>query len=287
MTIRIVFLTGMMLVGLMASTYAEDSTVQQQLQGFNLNGYNNTGQKTWEVNGDKADISEDKIKVTNVDANFFGKEKANLTSKKGTIDKVSGQVHLQDDVVITSERGTKMTTDSLDWNRNQNLITTKDSVQITDKQGVVTGEGMTARSDLKQASINKDVKAIINTNGKTNKLGDNNSQKVTITCDGPMKMDQLHFHASFSDNVVALEESTGRELYADKMDVWFDDKSKKIKKVICKGHVKSVQGGNATYSQEMIYTGEDEQLVMTGRPKIVFDTGSSKGDGMFKGLGNK
>src|SRR5438105_652940 len=82
---------------------ADSHDVQQQLQGFNLNGYdNNTGQKTWEVNGDKADISDDKIKVTNVDANFYGKEKANLTSKTGTINKTSGQVHLQDDVVMTS-----------------------------------------------------------------------------------------------------------------------------------------------------------------------------------------
>lgn len=260
---------------------AEDAGVQQQLEGFNLNGYNDSGRKTWEVNGDKADISEDKIKVTNVDANFYGNEKANLTSKTGTINKTTGEVHLEDDVVITSERGTKMTTESLDWNRNQNLISTKDAVEITDKQGVVTGEGLTARSDLKQASINKDVKAVINTNTK----GDvKNAQKVTITCDGPMTMDQQKFHAVFIDNVVALEEATGRELYADRMDVWFDDKNKKIKKVICKGNVKAVQGGNATYAEEMVYTGDDQQLIMTGRPKIVFDTGSSNGEGMFKGL---
>lgn len=260
---------------------AEDAGVQQQLEGFNLNGYNDSGRKTWEVNGDKADISEDKIKVTNVDANFYGNEKANLTSKTGTINKTTGEVHLEDDVVITSECGTKMTTESLDWNRNQNLISTKDAVEITDKQGVVTGEGLTARSDLKQASINKDVKAVINTNTK----GDvKNAQKVTITCDGPMTMDQQKFHAVFIDNVVALEEATGRELYADRMDVWFDDKNKKIKKVICKGNVKAVQGGNATYAEEMVYTGDDQQLIMTGRPKIVFDTGSSNGEGMFKGL---
>ena len=28
----------------------------QQLQGFNLNGYDNAGNKTWNVNGSKADI---------------------------------------------------------------------------------------------------------------------------------------------------------------------------------------------------------------------------------------
>ena len=262
------------------------SAVQQQLQGFNLNGYNNTGQKTWQVNGDKADISDDKIKITNVDANFYGKENANLTSKTGTIDKVNGEVHLQDDVVITADRGTQMTTDSLDWNRNKNLITTKDPVKITDEQGVITGKGLTAHSDLKQASINQDVKAVINTSSSSKTLKPQDAQTVIITCDGPMKMDQLKMHATFTDNVIASEKSTGRRLYADKMDVWFDDKNKKIKKVICKGNVRVVQGTNASYADEMVYTGDDEKLTLTGRPKIVFDTNSTKGEGMFKAAGN-
>ena len=111
------------------------------------------------------------------------------------------------------------------------------------------------------------------------------AQQVTITSDGPMQMDQLKMHVSFTENVVAVEESTGRQLYADKMDVWFDDKTKTINKVVCKGHVKAIQGNSASYADEMVYTGEDELLVMTGRPKIVFDTGSTKGGGMFQQMG--
>ncbi|MBF0488995.1 MAG: LPS export ABC transporter periplasmic protein LptC [Candidatus Omnitrophica bacterium] len=203
MNIKILFSMMGLFFSFIISAYA-DSGIQQQLQGFNLNGYNNTGQKTWQVNGDKADISDDKIKITNVDANFYGKEKANLTSKTGTIDKISGQVHLQDDVVITSERGTKMTTDSLDWNRNKDLITTNDRVKFTDEQGVVTGKGMTVHPNLKQGSINENVKAVMKTSSHSKKPLD--PQKVTITCDGPMQMDQLNFHATFSVNVIASEE---------------------------------------------------------------------------------
>jgi LPS export ABC transporter protein LptC len=262
---------------------ASDST-DQQLQGFNLNGYTSNGEKSWEVNGEKADITDEQIKVTNVDANFFGKEKANLTSKSGTIDKVNGQVRLQEDVVITSERGATMTTDSLDWNRNQDIVSTLDKVRIEDGQSVVTGQGLTAHPNLKKASINKDVKAVINTdNKKYGKMSD--SQKITITSDGPMKLNQAQFHASFTDNVVAIEEATGRELHADQMDVWFDEKNKKIRKMICKGNVKAVQGESASYAEEMIYTGEDELLVMKGRPKIVFDTLEGKGSGIFQKLG--
>jgi LPS export ABC transporter protein LptC len=256
--------------------------VEQQLQGFNLNGYDNSGKKSWEVNGEKADISDNNIKVCKVVANFYGKENANLKSDTGTINKTTGEVHLKDNVVITADRGTQMTTDTLNWDRNNDLVTTADQVKITDDKGVITGKGLIAHPNLKQASIGEDVKAVINS---AKPPANPASQKVTITCDGPMQMDQAKFHATFSDNVVAIEEATGRMLYADRMDVWFDDKNKKLKKVICKGNVKAIQGDNASYADEMVYTGTDEKLIMTGRPKLVFDTGSGKGSGMFQQLG--
>ncbi len=248
----------------------------QQLEGFNLNGYTTAGKKSWEINGDKADISDDKIKITNVNANSFDKQKTNLTSRTGTIDKTNGDIHLKDDVVITAERGTQMTTDSLDWSRNKDLITTRAPVRIVDERGVVTGTGLTAHPNMKQAALNQKVKAVLNTDKDLAP-----DKTATITCDGPMQMDQLKMHAVFNINVVAIEKSTGRQLYADKVDVFFDDKNKKIKKLICTGHVKVVQGENVSYADQMIYDGESEQLTMTGRPKLIFDTSQGKGGGLF------
>ena len=255
---------------------AEDAVPAQQLEGFNLNGYTTGGKKSWEINGDKADISDDKIKITNVNANAFEKQKVNLTSKTGVLSKTNGDVHLEDDVVITAERGTQMTTDSLDWSRNKDLVTTDDPVKITDDQGVVTGKGLTAHPTMKQASLNRDVKAVLNT-AKDAAPG----QTATITCDGPMTMDQQKMYAVFNDNVAAVEDSTGRQMYADKMEVYFDDKQKKIKKVVCTGNVKVLQGDNVSYADQMIYDGENQELTMTGRPKLVFDTSKGKGDGLF------
>ena len=65
--------------------------------------------------------SENNIQMANVDANAYsGQRNTNLTADHGTINKVNGNVHLQDNVVITSnDRGTQMTTDTLDWNRNE------------------------------------------------------------------------------------------------------------------------------------------------------------------------
>ncbi len=267
------------------SVYAEEpSSVSQQLQGFNLNGYTNDGKKSWEVNGSKADISDDKIKVADVDANFFGKENANLKADNGTINKASGDVHLQDNVVVTAQRGTKMTTDTLDWDRTKDLVTTSDPVKIVDTQGVVTGTGLTARPNLKKAQLNENVKAVIQTS-KQPQTSASKEQTVTITCDGPMQMDQAKMYAVFNENVVAFEASTGREMHADQMRVWFDDKNKKIKKVICTGHVMVKQGGNASYADEMVYNGLEDTITMTGRPKLVFDTGDKQGSGMFQQMG--
>ncbi len=264
-----------------SSALADQVAPTQQLEGFNLNGYTDTGKKSWEIKGDKADISDEKINVTNVNANFYDpKQNANLTSKMGTIDKINGDVHLQDDVVVTADRGTTMTTDSLDWKRNQDLVSTTDHVRIEDEQGTVTGKGLTGHPNLKKAQLNQDVKAVLKTSKNLAK-----SQTVEITCDGPMEMDQAKMFVIFNKNVVALEPSTGRELRADTMKVWFDEKNKKIKKLICTGNVSVIQGDNQSFADEMVYTGDDQRLIMTGRPKLVFDTGDGLGKGMFQKVG--
>jgi LPS export ABC transporter protein LptC len=254
----------------------------QQLQGFNLNGYNNTGQKSWDVNGTKADISDSNIQITNVDANFYGNSEANLTADHGTINKTNGNIHLQDNVVITSDqRGTQMTTNTLDWNRNKDLVSTQDPVKIVDPQGVVTGQGMVAHPNLKKAQINKHVKARMHTQSQ----GDPDDQIITVTSDGPMQMNQATMYAVFNVHVVAIEASTGRELDCDKMEIWFNQTTKKIKKAICTGHVVAIQGPDISHADKMIYDGVTQLLTMIGRPKIVFDTGGGKGNGMFQPLG--
>ena len=264
------------------SASTQSAAASQQLQGFNLNGYSNTGEKTWDINGTKADITDSNIQITNVDANFYGKQQANLTADHGTINKTNGNVNLKDNVVITSQdRGTQMTTDTLDYNRNKDLVTTQDPVKIVDDQGVVTGQGMVAHPNLKKAQINKNVKAVV----KTKPDGDPDGQTIIVTSDGPMQMNQATMYAVFNVHVVALEPSTGRELDSDKMEIWFNQATKKIKKAICTGHVVAIQGADKSYANKMIYDGATQLLTMIGRPKIVFVTDGSKGKGMFQSLG--
>ena len=254
------------------------SSSAQQLQGFNLNGYDNNGNKTWDVNGTKADISDSNIQITNVDANFYGKQNANLTADHGTISKTNGNVHLQDNVVITSvDRGTQMTTNALDWDRNKDLVTTQDPVKIVDDQGVLTGQGMSAHPNLKKAKINKNVKATVHTQPE----GEPNDQVITVTSDGPMQMNQATMYAIFNTHVVSVEASTGRELHCDKMEIWFNQTTKKVQKSICSGHAQAIQGPNVSFADKMVYDGQTQVLTMIGRPKIIFDATTAKGSGMF------
>ncbi len=260
---------------------SDSAPSSQQVQGFNLNGYNTNGEKAWDVNGTQANISDNNIQITNVDANYYGSQQANLTANHGTINKANGNVHLQDNVVITSvDRGTQMTTDALDWNRNKDLVTTQDPVKIVDPQGVVTGLGMSAHPNLKKAQVNKHVKARVHTQSE----GDPDDQVITVTSDGPMQMNQATMYAVFNIHVIAIEASTGRELHCDKMEMWFNQATKKIKKAICTGHVKAIQGPDVSFADKMIYEGDTQLLTMIGRPKIIFVTGGEKGKGMFQTL---
>jgi len=246
----------------------------QQFEGFNLEGYTEGGEKAWNVTGDTADFQGDLIAISNVDANRFGEQEMNLKARTGVIDKVSGNIHLEEDVVITAKSGGQLKTDSLDWQKEKDLVSTDAPVELTDEGLKATGTGLQAHPGLKTAQMNKDVTVQVNTEPK--KV---NGQVVTVTCDGPMEMDQNLNKAVFTDNVVAVQE--GRTLKADKMEMFFDPESQEIRKVICTGHVEIQQGDNTSYSSRAVYDGKTGKLTLTGRPKLIMVTEGESGMGSF------
>ncbi|MCK4881454.1 MAG: LPS export ABC transporter periplasmic protein LptC [Candidatus Omnitrophica bacterium] len=250
---------------------------EQKFHGFNLQGYDDTGEKAWNVNGDTADIMGSEIILSNVDANTFGDQKMNVTAKKGTVDQISGKMRLEDDVVITSEDGKRLMTDTLDWDRNEDLVTTEDDVTIIDERMMATGTGMEAHPGLKTAEIKEDVTVMIETEPEKKE----ESQTVTITSDGPMIIDQAVSFATFEDNVVAVQE--GRTLKADRMEVYFDDQMAGITKMVCLGNVEIEQGENRTFAQKAVYNAADQKLILSGRPKLILLT---EGESLFAASGN-
>ena len=102
----------------------------QQINDFSLAGYGDRGKKTWDIAGKTADIFADKIKLKQITGNMYGDENIRLTADKGDFNKAEGKVHLEQDVVITTESGAKLTTDSLDWDRKNDVVATPDKVNI-------------------------------------------------------------------------------------------------------------------------------------------------------------
>ncbi len=251
--------------------HAEDAQDVQQFQGFNLVGYTDGGEKSWDLNGDTAHIFGNLIKLTNVVAYAYGDEEVKLTAEKGSIQKETGQVHLDTDVVITTDTGIKMTTDSLDWERDNDLVSTDDEVVITNSEMRASGKGVVAHPDLKTAQMNEDIKVEINATPK-----EPQPQIVTITCDGPMEIDQNNNKAVFNKNVVAVEPMQDRKLKADKMEVFFNSEKKQIEKVICIGNVFVKQGDNLTYAERLVYDAATQKMTLEGRPKLIINPEAAK-----------
>ncbi|MDP8212030.1 MAG: LPS export ABC transporter periplasmic protein LptC [Candidatus Zapsychrus exili] len=252
-------------VGIYAQEVVSDTDTDKKFQGFNLQGYTEEGEKSWDVNGDTADIVGTTINLSNVDANSYGEQKVNLKAGIGVVDQISGNMHLETDVVITSEEGQQLTTDSLDWDKNKDLVSTEDDVLITDEGFTLTGTGLEATPGLNNAQVNEDVTVMVDT-----KPEEEDKSVLTITCDGPMIVDRTNSVGIFNKNVVAIQKD--RTLKADKMEVYFSEEMKKIKKVICIGNVAIIQGENQTFSDRAVYDAIEEKITLSGRPKLILLT---------------
>lgn len=255
----------------------------QQINDFSLVGYAEKGRKSWDLSGRSADIFTDVVKLKDVIGNLYGEqEDIKLTADRGDFNKSDGKVHLEENVVITTSAGTKLTTDSLDWDRKNQLVATPDIVNIQRENMVTVAKGAKGRPDLNNVSLEKDVRVDINpvdpTSGQSPSKGI--KDKTIITCDGPLEIDYEKNIAVFNNNVkVERSDST---MYSDKMDVYFSkgqDTAKQeetpelmgtnIDKIIARGNVKIVRGENTSYSEEAIYTASDKKITLIGRPKLV------------------
>lgn len=240
----------------------------QQFEGFNLEGYADNGEKAWDVNGEKADIIGQTVEITHVNANRFGKEPVNLKADQGTIDRAQGDIRLKDNVIITAQQGAQLKTDSLNWHKEKDLLTTEDRVKLTDQGMEADGTGLTAHPGLKTAQMNKDVSVRINTEPEKP-----DGRTITITSEGPMEIDQMNNMAVFKDHVVAIQDDY--RLQSDKMEVYFDPQKKKIVQSVCIGNVVIEQGKNQSFAQKAVYQADTQKLTLTGSPRVIMMTAES------------
>ncbi|MDD5477236.1 MAG: LPS export ABC transporter periplasmic protein LptC [Candidatus Omnitrophica bacterium] len=254
----------------------------QQIGDFSLSGSGEKGKKAWDLSGKSADIYNDVVKLKEVVGNHYGdKDKINLTADNGNFNKSSGVVHLEKNVVITTSSGAKLTTDSLDWDRKQQIVSTLDKVNLARSDMNLAGVGAKGQTALKQVVLDKNVRLDIQpSNKQTNK-----KEKIVITCDGPLDIDYEKNIAVFNNNVKV--EKSDMTIYSDKMEVYFSPKqeqgkqepgkkdqgpdlmSSSINKIVSRGNVRIIRGENISYSQEAVYTALDKKISLTGRPQII------------------
>ena len=254
----------------------------QQVGDFSLSGYGERGRKTWDLAGKSADIFADTVKLRTIIGTMYQeKETIKLTADTGDFDKKEGMVHLQDNVVITTSSGAKMTTNSLDWDRKKNYVTTADPVNIERQNMITQALGASGQTNLKQVTLVKDVQVDITPVDAAKPRGDVNRTKITITCDGPLDIDYDKNMATFLNNVKVDRQDS--QIYSDRMDVYFSagsqgEKSEadsgtamssSIDKIVSKGNVRIIRGENTSYSDEAVYTASDRKITLIGRPRLV------------------
>lgn len=260
---------------------------EQQINDFSLAGYGDKGKKTWDITAKSADIFDDIVKLKDIIGNLYGeKEDIKLTAEKGDFNKTQGNVYLEKNVIITTSSGGRLTTDSLYWDRKNQVVSTKDLVNIEKDTLFSTAYGATGQPDLNKVTLEKTVTVKVNPGQAAAKQEDLEKNRIVITCDGPLQIDYDKNIATFNNNVKVNSKDT--EIYSDKMDVYFITAAKdtslpgkspemmggSIEKIVSRGNVRIVRGENISYSDEAVYTAADKKITLLGKPKLViYSTG--------------
>ena len=209
-----------------AQAKGNQTQADQQILEFNMSGFGEKSKKTWDIKGSSADILADIVKLYNINANFYGEsESMNLKADEGYYDKNKNFIHLEKNVVATTQTGSKVTTNSLDWDREKKYITSKDIVNIKKENILATGTGLETNIDVKKASLKEAVTVII-------KAATPDKPDTIITCDGPLNIDYENQTAVFNKNVKVDDKGGRGLLYSDRLEITFDYATKQINKII-------------------------------------------------------
>lgn len=100
--------------------------------------------------------SLNKIDVTEPRITFFddrGEVFSTLNARKGRIDKKTYSLLAKGDVVVRTRDSTILYTDSLFWDQNRKVITTKGWVKIESPDATLEGEGLVSDASLQRIEI--------------------------------------------------------------------------------------------------------------------------------------
>lgn len=233
---------------------------QERIKDFYLSNYKEDGSQDWEMQGVEATVHNENVDIDKMKAKYYTEgDTITVQSEKAKLNKKNLDVFLKDNVHIENSQGAKLLTDSLNWKKEANSVKTDDWVEVTNESMQIKAKGLAADTQLKKVDFQKDVEA---------KLSQEGRESIIITCTGPLEIEGNEGKAVFNDNVVV--EHTQGKMFSDKATVFFDNKEKKILKIVSSGHVKIVKDDNVTFAQKATYLGNEQRIVLEGSPRLIY-----------------
>jgi LPS export ABC transporter protein LptC len=248
---------------------------QQEVKDFSFIQYKEGGDQKWQLNGQSAEVSDNKVNIEYLSALSYGQgTMLKLKADKGIFDKGENLVHLSDNVVAASTDGTKLTTDHMVWDAETKNVSTDGNVSIKRPDMEITGTGATCDIEGKTAELKQNINAkLTSAESMIPVIADGKSQ-TTITCDGPLELNYKQNRAFFHGNV-QVKDSKG-DILADRIDVYFDPSTKRVKCVVGRGNVRIINGENVTYSEKAIYLVDQGRVILPNKPKLVIQSDGYK-----------
>ena len=249
-----------------AKTGEEDSS--HRVYSFTFSKYTTSGNKEMEIEGDSADVFAKSVILKNVIAKAYAEESpVTITADRGTIDKTTSKVRLEQNVVATTENGTRFLTETLDIVPNKKTLETTEQAEVKRDNISIAGLGAQGDSRLRKVKFKKKVTVVVkNPEAKS-------GAPTVITCDGPLVVDYEKNIARFHDNVIAQDERG--KLRADTMDVYYDKQTRRISKIVAVGNVVVENPeGNQTFSDNVTYLAEEGRIILGGDTEALYVEGS-------------
>ena len=254
----------------------KDDTVHKVFS-FQFAKYTPEGRKEIEIEGDSADILADTVQLMNVMAKAYAEEvPVTVTAEKGNYDKTKNKIHIEQNVVATTEDGTRLMTEELDMHPGEHVIENEVNTQV--KKDNINVEGLGAKADtrLKKVRFKKNVTVVVQN------PDDKEAGPTTITCDGPLVVDYDKNIAHFKDNVIARD-NRGK-LSANTMDVYYNRVSRRVSKIVAAGDVVIENpDGNQTFSDSVIYLAEEGRIILGGDTEALY-YGGEEAESLGKGI---
>jgi LPS export ABC transporter protein LptC len=264
---------------------AEQAVIQEEshkVYSFSFSKYDTAGKKELEIEGDTGNILARTVSLDNVIAKAYADETpVTITADQGVFDKSTNTAHLQRNVVATTQEGGRLLSDSLNIHPAEKSLDTKDKAFVRKDNIDVQGLGAAADSHLKKVKFHKNVTVVIQTQDSESPI------PTVITCDGPLDIDYDHHIARFYKDVVATDHRG--KLSSDRMDVYYNEYSKKVEKIVAMGNVViTTPEGNATYGDEVTYFAQEGRILIGGSTETIYfpGTGSRADESLLFGEGD-